>query len=136
MTETNAYGQPVGALVPDWTVPAVPAHAPLEGRVTRLEPLDPARHGDDMAVIGHGAAGVVLGAGTGIGVHVLLDDTVLAQRAGDGKSEGRGFDLRGCRAGGESDKGGNNELFHAANIGRRRPRLKLCQKFFASRSAS
>ncbi|MDZ5698482.1 GNAT family protein [Chelativorans sp. M5D2P16] len=31
-----------------WTARPAPARAPLEGRYVRLEPLDPARHGDDL----------------------------------------------------------------------------------------
>lgn len=31
-----------------WQPVAVPPHAPLEGRFVRLEPLDDARHGDDL----------------------------------------------------------------------------------------
>jgi RimJ/RimL family protein N-acetyltransferase len=31
-----------------WTPPPVPARQPLEGRYCRLEPLDPARHGDGL----------------------------------------------------------------------------------------
>ncbi|TRX73446.1 GNAT family N-acetyltransferase [Pseudomonas mangiferae] len=32
----------------DWQPPAAPAPEPLAGRYVRLEPLDPARHGDDL----------------------------------------------------------------------------------------
>ncbi|MDM8350609.1 GNAT family protein [Pseudomonas sp. sp1636] len=32
----------------DWRPVAVPAHAPLDGRYVCLEPLEPARHGDDL----------------------------------------------------------------------------------------
>lgn len=39
---------PLGAPVPDWTPPPPPPRAPLEGRYCRIEPLDAARHGDDL----------------------------------------------------------------------------------------
>ena len=45
MTETNAYGQIVGAPVPGWTPRPLPDAAGFEGRYCRLERLDPARHG-------------------------------------------------------------------------------------------
>lgn len=32
----------------DWQPVAIPAHQPLDGQYVRLEPLDPARHGDDL----------------------------------------------------------------------------------------
>jgi RimJ/RimL family protein N-acetyltransferase len=46
--ETNELGQPVGWPMPDWTPPSRPARQPLDGRLVRLEPLDPARHCDDL----------------------------------------------------------------------------------------
>ena len=35
---------PIGFALPGWTPPPRPAKAPLEGRLCRLEPLDPERH--------------------------------------------------------------------------------------------
>lgn len=46
--ELNELNQPVGLMVPDWTAPPHPPRATLEGRFCRLEPLDPARHADDL----------------------------------------------------------------------------------------
>lgn len=37
-------------LAVDWTPPPYPPHVGLAGRWARLEPLDPARHGDGLAV--------------------------------------------------------------------------------------
>lgn len=45
---TNAFGQPIGAPLPDWSAPPVPARAPVDGRRCRLEPLDPDRHADAL----------------------------------------------------------------------------------------
>ncbi|MGV3754063.1 MAG: GNAT family N-acetyltransferase, partial [Verrucomicrobiota bacterium] len=42
--QTNHLGQPVGAPLPNWQPPALPAHAPMIGRFCRLEPLDAAAH--------------------------------------------------------------------------------------------
>ncbi len=42
--ELNSLGQPLGPLVPDWSPPPLPEHAPLTGRWCRLEPLNAARH--------------------------------------------------------------------------------------------
>lgn len=39
---------PIGRPLPDWTARARPPAAPLVGRTCRLEPLDPARHGDAL----------------------------------------------------------------------------------------
>ncbi|WP_076454497.1 MULTISPECIES: GNAT family N-acetyltransferase [Acidiphilium] len=44
----NAYGQIVGAPVPDWTPRPPPPHTPMHGAYCHLEPLDPARHADDL----------------------------------------------------------------------------------------
>lgn len=41
---TNTLGQAVGFAVPDWRRPPRPPREPLQGRLCRLEPLDPARH--------------------------------------------------------------------------------------------
>ncbi|MAS44800.1 MAG: GNAT family N-acetyltransferase [Rhodobacteraceae bacterium] len=48
MPDANAYGQPVGDLLPDWTPPPPPPHETLTGRWATLEPLDAARHGADL----------------------------------------------------------------------------------------
>ncbi|GAB0107616.1 GNAT family protein [Nocardia sp. JMUB6875] len=44
----NSYGQPVGEPLPDWTPRPAPAGVELDGSYCRLEPLDPARHADDL----------------------------------------------------------------------------------------
>lgn len=44
----NALGQPVGAPLPDWKPAPRPPRTPMEGRFCRVEPLDPARHGDPL----------------------------------------------------------------------------------------
>ncbi|MFO1407912.1 MAG: GNAT family protein [Steroidobacteraceae bacterium] len=44
----NALGQPIGAGLPDFRPPPRPAHAPIEGRWCRLEPLSAARHASDL----------------------------------------------------------------------------------------
>ena len=46
--ETNALGQPVGAMVTGWTPPARPSREPLQGSYCRLEPLDPVRHSGSL----------------------------------------------------------------------------------------
>jgi len=43
-TTLNAYRQPVGEALPDWTARPLPPRVPLEGRCCRLEPLDAQRH--------------------------------------------------------------------------------------------
>ncbi|WP_414448086.1 GNAT family N-acetyltransferase [Burkholderia sp. 22PA0099] len=45
----NEYGQPIGAAVEGWTPRPLPAAVTLEGCYCRLEPLDAARHADDLA---------------------------------------------------------------------------------------
>jgi RimJ/RimL family protein N-acetyltransferase len=49
--------RPLGAPVPNWTPPPVPAGAVLEGRYARLEPLEADRHAADLhaAFAGHDA---------------------------------------------------------------------------------
>lgn len=42
----------------DWMPPHCPAHTVLTGRWSRLEPLDPARHGADLAIAFHNADAV------------------------------------------------------------------------------
>lgn len=44
----NALGQRVGVPLPAWTPPPRPSRTALEGRSCRVEPLDPARHADDL----------------------------------------------------------------------------------------
>jgi len=44
----NALGQPIGPALPDWTPCERPARTAMDGRTVRLEPLDPAAHGDDL----------------------------------------------------------------------------------------
>lgn len=46
--DVNALGQPIGVPVPDWTPPPRPPRTSMEGRLCRVEPLDPARHTDDL----------------------------------------------------------------------------------------
>jgi len=43
--QINALGQTIGAPLPGWTPRPRPPHTPLAGRLCRLEPLDPDRHG-------------------------------------------------------------------------------------------
>lgn len=47
-TTTNTFGQPLGAEVPNWSPPLRPGGVVLSGRFCRVEPLDPARHADDL----------------------------------------------------------------------------------------
>jgi len=44
----NHLGQPVGPPLTGWTPPAHPTREPLEGRFCRLEPLEPARHAEEL----------------------------------------------------------------------------------------
>jgi RimJ/RimL family protein N-acetyltransferase len=44
----NDYQQPIGPDVPGWTQRQRPPRATLQGRTCRLEPLDVARHADDL----------------------------------------------------------------------------------------
>jgi RimJ/RimL family protein N-acetyltransferase len=44
----NDLGQPIGEPVPGWAPRPRPPRTPLEGRYCRLEPIDPARHGDAL----------------------------------------------------------------------------------------
>jgi RimJ/RimL family protein N-acetyltransferase len=44
----DASDQPIGAPVPGWSVRPGPPRTPLQGRFCRLEPLDPARHCEDL----------------------------------------------------------------------------------------
>ncbi len=45
---TNHLGQPIGFAVPDWVPAQRPPRAPMAGRRCRVEPLDVARHADDL----------------------------------------------------------------------------------------
>ncbi len=47
-TRINELGQPIGWAVPDWTARERPSRTAMEGMSVRLEPLDPAAHGDDL----------------------------------------------------------------------------------------
>ena len=47
-TRINDLGQPIGRAVADWTPCPRPPRTAMEGRTIRLEPLDPAKHGDDL----------------------------------------------------------------------------------------
>lgn len=44
----NAFGQTVGNPVPDWTPRAAPPRTAIAGRFCRVEPVDPARHAQDL----------------------------------------------------------------------------------------
>jgi len=44
----NEFGQPVGRALPGWQGAAVPPRTPMEGRICRVEPLDPGAHLDDL----------------------------------------------------------------------------------------
>ena len=46
--EKNHLNQPVGFPVPDWKPPRVPARETMEGRLCRLEPLEPERHAEGL----------------------------------------------------------------------------------------
>lgn len=41
-------GRPIGRAMPEWNGAAPPPRTALEGRYCRLEPIDPARHADDL----------------------------------------------------------------------------------------
>ena len=47
-SDTNIYAQPVGTPLPNWTARPLPARSAILGRYCRLEPLDAARHADDL----------------------------------------------------------------------------------------
>ena len=46
--EENALGQPVGLPVPGWTTRALPPRSAMNGRLVRVEPLDPGTHAEDL----------------------------------------------------------------------------------------
>jgi len=45
---TSDFGQPIGAALPNWTARPHPPRTSIGGRFCRVEPLDPAGHGDDL----------------------------------------------------------------------------------------
>ncbi len=45
---TNEYGQPIGPELPGWSARPRPPRTSVQGRFCRIEPLDPARHADDL----------------------------------------------------------------------------------------
>lgn len=47
-SRVNAFGQPIGFPVPDWSPRPRPARIVLDGHYSRLEPLDPGRHTADL----------------------------------------------------------------------------------------
>ncbi len=52
MTEhRNALGQPIGFPLPDWTPCARPPRTPMLGRYCHVEPLDMARHADQLDTV-------------------------------------------------------------------------------------
>lgn len=48
VTRYNEFGQPVGAPVDNWTPRPRPPLSAMEGRFSRVEPLDATQHGDDL----------------------------------------------------------------------------------------
>src|SRR5215472_15931944 len=44
----NAFGQPIGPPVRDWSPRPWPPARPIEGRFCRVEPLDPERHAAEL----------------------------------------------------------------------------------------
>ena len=44
----NAFGQTIGAPLLDWTARPLPPRTVIQGRFCRIEPLDPARHGQQL----------------------------------------------------------------------------------------
>lgn len=48
MEHRDEFGQPVGFPVQGWERRPIPPRSPLHGRYCRLEPLDPARHADEL----------------------------------------------------------------------------------------
>lgn len=44
----NAFGQPIGFAIPDWTPRPRPSREPMMGRYCRVEPVDPAHHADAL----------------------------------------------------------------------------------------
>jgi RimJ/RimL family protein N-acetyltransferase len=48
MPNTNNLGQPIGPPLPVWKAPTPPPRTPMVGRYCRVEPIDPARHAEDL----------------------------------------------------------------------------------------
>ena len=48
MHTLNEFGQPIGFPLPDWRPPPLPPREAMEGRLCRLEVLDPAAHARDL----------------------------------------------------------------------------------------
>ena len=44
----NLLGQPIGFPLPNWKPPELPSREPMEGRLCRLEPLDPNLHSSSL----------------------------------------------------------------------------------------
>ena len=44
----NPEAQPTGQPLPNWTLRPAPPRTAMTGRFCRLEPLDPARHAQDL----------------------------------------------------------------------------------------
>jgi RimJ/RimL family protein N-acetyltransferase len=44
----NELGQPIGVALPGWQPPPRPPRQPMQGRLCRIEPLDPARHAESL----------------------------------------------------------------------------------------
>ncbi|RPI81787.1 MAG: hypothetical protein EHM42_10175, partial [Planctomycetaceae bacterium] len=45
---TNTFGQPIGPPLPGWKPPPVPPRTPLQGRLCRLVPVEPASHAEPL----------------------------------------------------------------------------------------
>ncbi|MGE8940555.1 GNAT family N-acetyltransferase [Leptospira interrogans] len=46
--QVNTFGQPIGSPMSDWTARPRPTHDAIEGRLCRIEGLNPARHAADL----------------------------------------------------------------------------------------
>jgi RimJ/RimL family protein N-acetyltransferase len=51
----NSWGQPIGLAVPGWPPRARPAGAPMQGRYTRVEPVDVQKHSAELFAAYHEA---------------------------------------------------------------------------------
>lgn len=47
-SRANSLGQPIGAALPDWRPARLPPAIPIEGRLVRIEKLDPDRHAEGL----------------------------------------------------------------------------------------